>query len=229
MTLVGVEPTTLKLRVSCSAIELQGRSTIADYSQTIETVNADTVGLKRSVIGKMASHCYNHTAVTNLHIINETNENQQPVDEKWMRVALDLAAQAMAMGEVPVGAVAVKNGRIVGTGFNRKENLQDPTAHAEMIALREAATAVNNWRLIDVTLYCTVEPCPMCAGAMIQARLPRLVYGTKDTRFGADGTIVHVLGATGFNHTVTITRGILEDEAAALLQQFFQMLRSKKD
>jgi len=166
--------------------------------------------------------------VTNLHIINETNENQQAIDEKWMRVALDLATQAVAMGEVPVGAVAVKNGSIVGTGFNCKEDLQDPTAHAEMIALREAATTVNNWRLMGVTLYCTLEPCPMCAGAMIQARLPRLVYGAKDTRFGADGTIVEVFGATGFNHTVDITRGVLEDEAAALLQQFFQMLRSKK-
>ena len=166
--------------------------------------------------------------MTNLHIINDTNEHQQAIDEKWMRVALDLAAQAVAMGEVPVGAVAVKDNTIVGTGFNRKEDEQDPTAHAEMIALREAAATVNNWRLIDVTLYCTLEPCPMCAGAMIQSRLPRLVYGAKDTRFGADGTIVDVLGATGFNHTVNITRGVLEDEAAALLQQFFQMLRNKK-
>ena len=164
-----------------------------------------------------------------MHIINETNEEQQAIDKKWMRVALDLAAQAVAMGEVPVGAVAIKNGKIVGTGFNRKEDSQDPTAHAEMIALREAAITVNNWRLIDVTLYCTLEPCPMCAGAMIQSRLHRLVYGAKDTRFGADGTIVDVLGAAGFNHTVNITRGVLEDEAAALLQQFFQMLRMKKD
>ncbi len=164
-----------------------------------------------------------------MHIINETNAEQQAIDEKWMRVALDLAAQAMAIGEVPVGAVAVKNDSIIGTGFNRKEDLQNPTAHAEMIALREAAATVINWRLIDVTLYCTLEPCPMCAGAMIQARLPRLVYGARDTRFGADGTIVDVLGAAGFNHTVNITRGVLEDEAAALLQQFFQMLRNKKD
>ena len=166
--------------------------------------------------------------MTNLHIINETNEEQQTIDEKWMRVALNLAEQAMALGEVPVGAVAVKDGRIVGTGFNRKEDAQDPTAHAEMIALRETAVTVTNWRLIDVTLYCTLEPCPMCAGAMIQARLPRLVYGARDTRFGADGSIVDVLGAAGFNHTVNITRGVLEEEAAALLQQFFQMLRNKK-
>ena len=162
-----------------------------------------------------------------MHIINETNEAQQAIDEKWMRVALDLAAQAMALGEVPVGAVAVKDGQIVGTGFNQKEALQNPTAHAEMLALQEAARTVANWRLLGVTLYCTLEPCPMCAGAMIQSRLPRLVYGAKDTRFGADGTIVDVMGASGFNHTVQIQRGVLEDEAAALLQQFFQMLRNK--
>ncbi|MCA9931565.1 MAG: tRNA adenosine(34) deaminase TadA [Anaerolineales bacterium] len=162
-----------------------------------------------------------------MHIINETNEAQQAIDEKWMHVALDLAAQAMALGEVPVGAVAVKDGQIVGTGFNQKEALQNPTAHAEMLALQEAARTVANWRLLGVTLYCTLEPCPMCAGAMIQSRLPRLVYGAKDTRFGADGTIVDVMGASGFNHTVQIQRGVLEDEAAALLQQFFQMLRNK--
>ncbi|MCA9926670.1 MAG: nucleoside deaminase, partial [Anaerolineales bacterium] len=124
-------------------------------------------------------------------------------------------------------AVAVKDGQIVGTGFNQKEALQNPTAHAEMLALQEAARTVANWRLLGVTLYCTLEPCPMCAGAMIQSRLPRLVYGAKDTRFGADGTIVDVMGASGFNHTVQIQRGVLEDEAAALLQQFFQMLRNK--
>lgn len=144
-----------------------------------------------------------------------------------MRVALALAAEAAALGEVPVGAVAVKDGRIVGQGFNRKESDQDPTAHAEMIALKETAVAVQNWRLLGVTLYCTLEPCPMCAGAMIQARLPRLVYGAKDTRFGAHGSIVNVLDETQFNHHVSITSGVLEDEAAALLQQFFQKLRDR--
>ena len=165
-----------------------------------------------------------------LHVINpnELDEAQLAEDERWMRVALELAAEAAALGEVPVGAVAVKDGRIVGQGFNRKESDQDPTAHAEMIALKETAVAVQNWRLLDVTLYCTLEPCPMCAGAMIQARLPRLVYGAKDTRFGAHGSIVNVLDETQFNHRVNITSGVLADEAAALLQQFFQMLRTSK-
>ena len=154
--------------------------------------------------------------------------DEQFEDQRWMRRALDLAEQAVAQGEVPVGAVAVYQGQVIGQGFNRKEQWQDPTAHAEMIALKEAAVYLQNWRLLDVTLYCTLEPCPMCAGAMIQARLPRLVYGAADTRFGADGTIVEVLNAPGFNHTVSVTRGVGEAEAAELLQQFFQLLRAKK-
>ncbi len=146
-------------------------------------------------------------------------------DEQWMRMALGQAAEALALGEVPVGAVAVLGDTVIGVGFNRKESDQDPTAHAEMIALRAAATHLGNWRLIGVTLYCTLEPCPMCAGAMIQGRLARLVYGAKDTRFGADGTIIDVLGQPAFNHRVAVTTGLLAEEAGALLQEFFRQLR----
>ncbi|MCL4802671.1 MAG: tRNA adenosine(34) deaminase TadA [Anaerolineae bacterium] len=146
--------------------------------------------------------------------------------ERWMRLALVQAGIALQLGEVPVGAVAVLNGDVIGAGYNRKESDQDPTAHAEMIALREAAAQLDNWRLIGVTLYCTLEPCPMCAGAMIQGRLSRLVYGAKDTRFGADGTIIDVLGQPEFNHRVEVVSGVLADEAGALLQKFFRQLRS---
>jgi len=149
-------------------------------------------------------------------------------DEAWMRLALAQAEQAVAQEEVPVGAIAVYKGQVIAAGFNRKEELHDPTAHAEMVVLRKTAVFLQNWRLLDVTLYCTLEPCPMCAGAMIQARLPRLVYGARDTRFGADGSIVDVLSAEGFNHHVAVTSGVLEVEAADLLQQFFRMLRNKK-
>lgn len=148
-------------------------------------------------------------------------------DKAWMRLALEQAAEALVLGEVPVGAIAVLNGEIVGSGFNRKESDHDPTAHAEMIAIRQAAAHLSNWRLSGVTLYCTLEPCPMCAGAMIQARLSRLVYGAKDTRFGADGTIIDVLRQPGFNHQPAITTGVLAAEAAELLQQFFRNLRNK--
>ena len=144
-----------------------------------------------------------------------------------MGLALAEAAKAAELGEVPVGAVAILDGQVIGAGYNRKESDQDPTAHAEMIALRQAASALNNWRLIGVTLYSTLEPCPMCAGAMIQARLPRLVYGAKDTRFGADGSVISLIREVEFNHRVAVTAGVLETESADLLQSFFRDLREK--
>jgi tRNA(adenine34) deaminase len=160
--------------------------------------------------------------VVDAHLIK-----QNEPDEQWMRLALVEAAKAAELGEVPVGAVAILNGKVIGQGYNCKESSLDPTAHAEIIALRQAAAALRNWRLMEVTLYCTLEPCPMCAGAMIQARLSRLVYGAKDTRFGADGSVVSVLREPGFNHQVEVTDGVLADEAVALLQAFFKKLRTR--
>lgn len=145
-----------------------------------------------------------------------------------MRLALAQAEQAQALGEVPIGAIAVYQDQVIGAGFNRKEQLHDPTAHAEIIALQQAAQVLGNWRLQGVTLYCTLEPCPMCAGAMLQARLPRLVYGAPDVRFGADGSIVDILRESRFNHRMSVTRGVLADEAQQLLQQFFTNLRKNK-
>lgn len=160
--------------------------------------------------------------------IKKQDNIQLADDERWMQEALIEAEKAAAAGEVPVGAVVVLEGQIIGRGHNRKECDQDPTAHAEIIALREAADTVGNWRLLGATLYCTLEPCPMCAGAMIQARLPRLVYGSHDIRFGADGSIVDVLRNESFNHRVAITRGVLEEESGVLMQQFFRSLREKR-
>lgn len=144
-----------------------------------------------------------------------------------MAQALERARRAAALGEVPVGAVAVLGDKIIGRGFNKKELTNDPTAHAELLALQEAAQTLANWRLIGVTLYSTLEPCPMCAGAMIQARLERLVYGAKDIRFGADGSVIDVLFEPHFNHRVEVTSGILETEAAELMREFFRRLREK--
>lgn len=143
-----------------------------------------------------------------------------------MRLALDEANKAFALGEVPVGAVAVLNDQVIARGFNCKESEQDPTAHAELLALRRAAESINNWRLVDVVLYSTLEPCPMCAGAMIQSRLSRLVYGAKDIRFGAHGSIVDLLTEPKFNHHVEVTSGVLESDSAELLQEFFRQLRN---
>jgi tRNA(adenine34) deaminase len=149
-------------------------------------------------------------------------------DAYWMRYALAEAEKAIALAEVPVGAVAVYGDEIIGRGFNRKESNHDPIAHAEIFALQQAAQHLQNWRLLDVTLYCTLEPCPMCAGAMIQARLPRLVYGAKDAKFGADGSIVSILSEPRFNHRVDVTSGVLADEAIGQLQRFFRLLREQK-
>ena len=154
-------------------------------------------------------------------------------DEKWMGEALREAHKAAAIGEVPIGAVAVFEGEVIGRGYNRKESEQDPIAHAEIYALQEAAKHLGNWRLIGVTLYCTLEPCPMCAGAMIQARLPRLVYGAPDLKFGADGSIVSIMvpqpeGEKQFNHLVSITRGVLAEESVAQLQTFFRAIRQRQ-
>jgi tRNA(adenine34) deaminase len=144
----------------------------------------------------------------------------------WMQQALVEAERALAHGDAPVGAVAVRGGAVVGRGHNRKEVDADPTAHAEMIALQEAARTLGGWRLVGVTLYCTLEPCPMCAGAMVSARLPRLVYGADDAKAGAAGSIVELLRDPRFNHRVAVTRGVLAEESQALLERFFASLRN---
>ena len=146
--------------------------------------------------------------------------------ERWMREALAEAVLALEAGDVPVGAVAVHDGEAVGRGHNRKEAIRDPTAHAEVLALQEAAQTLGGWRLPDVTLYCTLEPCPMCAGAMIQARLPHLVYAVDDPKSGAAGSAINLLQHEQLNHRVKVVRGVLAREAQQLLQVFFEGLRN---
>lgn len=144
-----------------------------------------------------------------------------------MRAALEDAARAAYHGDVPVGAVAVYEGHIIGRGRNRREIDHDPTAHAEMIALREASRTINHWRLDGVTLYCTLEPCAMCAGAMVLARLPRLVYATPDPKAGAAGSVLDILNHPTLNHKVQVESGLYAAEAAALLVGFFRKLRAE--
>jgi tRNA(adenine34) deaminase len=147
--------------------------------------------------------------------------------ETYMREAIAEAEAAYRRGEIPVGAVAVHNGRVIARGHNRKEERADPTAHAEMTALRQAAQALGGWRLAGVTLYCTMEPCPMCAGAMILARLPYLVYAVDDPKSGAAGSVLDVVGSPRLNHQVQVTKGVLADEAKELLELFFKELRQE--
>ena len=138
-----------------------------------------------------------------------------------MRAALALAGEAAAAGEVPVGAVVVKDGAIVGRGFNRPITTSDPTAHAEIVALREAAAALGNYRLLGCDLYVTLEPCVMCVGAMVHARIARIVYGASDPKTGACGSIVDLPGLASFNHHGQFEGGVLADECSGALKRFF--------
>jgi len=144
-----------------------------------------------------------------------------------MRLALDLAEQAAARGEVPVGAVIVKDGRVIGHGGNRREADQDPLAHAEILAIAQAAHSVGFWRLDDTTLYVTLEPCPMCAGAIINARIPRVVYGADDPKAGAVTSLFNLLTDARLNHRCEVERGVLKEESSQMLRSFFAQLRSE--
>jgi tRNA(adenine34) deaminase len=146
---------------------------------------------------------------------------QAPLHAFFMRRALELAAQAQAAGEVPVGAVIVKNGAIVAEGYNRPIGTHDPTAHAEIIAMRTAGQALGSYRLLDTTLYVTLEPCAMCAGAMIHARIKQLVFGAADPRAGAAGSIFNIARHEALNHRMEITGGVLAEECGAVLRNFF--------
>jgi len=146
-------------------------------------------------------------------------------DESLMRRALVLARSAAARGEVPVGAVAVLDGEVIAAASNRMERAGDAAAHAEMLVLRRAARVVGGWRLTGVSVVVTLEPCPMCAGAMVQARVDRCVYGARDPKKGADGSVYDVLRNPRNNHLPAVTDGVLGEECGALLREFFQRLR----
>jgi tRNA(adenine34) deaminase len=146
-------------------------------------------------------------------------------DEEYMREALELAARGAARGEVPVGAVVVVGGAIVGRGWNCPIERHDPTAHAEILALREAAAAAGNYRLVGATLYCTMEPCVMCAGALVAARVERLVFGMRDLRFGGVRSKFWIADSGTLNHTVEIVEGVLAVECVELLRGFFEARR----
>jgi tRNA(adenine34) deaminase len=148
-------------------------------------------------------------------------------DVALMRLALEEAGAAAEAGDVPVGAVAVLAGAVVGRQHNRKEEWADPTAHAEILLLREVANRLGRWRLPDVTVYCTMEPCAMCAGAMVQARIGRLVYAVPDPRAGAAGSAFNIVQSPALNHQVEVTRGVLAEEAQAQLNAFFGTLRQR--
>lgn len=147
-------------------------------------------------------------------------------DEKYMKIALSLAEKAFQDGEVPVGAVLVKNGEILARDYNRRESMHDATAHAEMLVLREAGQRLVGWRLSETTMYVTLEPCPMCSGALVLARVERLVFGAFDPKGGAAGSLYDIPGDMRLNHRLEVTSGVLENECSALVKAFFREKRS---
>lgn len=150
------------------------------------------------------------------------NDERESLDQFWMQRALELARHAESLGEVPIGAVLVKDDQIIGEGFNAPISQHDPTAHAEVMALRDAARRLGNYRLLNTTLYVTIEPCVMCAGALIHARVQEVVFGAPEPRTGAGGSVFDILQSPKLNHQVTIRGGVMASECAVLLQRFFR-------
>ena len=148
-------------------------------------------------------------------------------DVRFMREAIEEARKAASLREVPIGAVIVRNGEIIGRGHNLRETMRDPTAHAEILAIRQASERLNAWRLLDCTLYVTLEPCPMCAGAILQSRIARVVYGTDDPKAGCAGTLMNLLQDRRFNHRTEVTSDVLRSECSELLTGFFRALRNR--
>jgi tRNA(adenine34) deaminase len=149
-------------------------------------------------------------------------------DEEYMLLALDEADKAVRLKEVPIGAIVVYRNKVIGRGYNLRETEQDPLLHAEMIAIREAAMYLKSWRLEGCSLYVTLEPCPMCAGAILQSRIPRLVYGAKDPKAGCVDSLYHLLSDDRFNHQTTVIEGVLQEACGEMLRSFFRSLRQRK-
>ena len=155
------------------------------------------------------------------------SEEQLKEHEHYMREALNEAEKAINSGDVPIGCVIVYNGNIIGRGHNLRNNLKNPLCHAEISAINEAANFIGDWRLEDCTLYVTVEPCPMCAGAIVQARIPNVVFGTRNVKAGCAGSILNILDEPRFNHQVNVIEGILREECAKPMGEFFKRFRKK--
>ncbi len=153
---------------------------------------------------------------------------QIEIDEYWMNQALELAKNAQEAGEIPVGALLVKDNQLIASGWNCSIENHDATAHAEIVALQQAGKVLNNYRLLDTTLYVTLEPCIMCTGAMIHSRIGRVVYGAKDFKTGACGSFINIMGMSGLNHYIEVTGGVLEETCSSMLSAFFKMRREQK-
>lgn len=150
-------------------------------------------------------------------------------EEKYMKEAIRQARKAWKLQEVPIGCVIVKDGRIIARGYNRRNTDKNTLAHAELLAIRKASRVVGDWRLEECTMYITLEPCQMCAGAIVQARIPRVVIGSRNPKAGCAGSILNLLNVPKFNHQVDLTEGVLEEECSAMLSDFFRELRMRRE
>lgn len=150
------------------------------------------------------------------------------IDEKYMKAAIRQAKKAYALEETPIGCVIVHEGKIIGRGYNRRNTEKNPLAHAEITAIRKASKKIGDWRLEECTMYVTLEPCQMCAGAIVQARIPRVVVGCMNPKAGCAGSILNLLRIEAFNHQAELTIGVLEEECSSMMKQFFRELREKK-
>jgi len=160
--------------------------------------------------------------------VTTPNDNSENNDQYFMQRAFELAQQAEQYNEIPVGAVVVYQGKIIGEGFNQSILLNDPSAHAEMIAIRQAGKHINNYRILDCTLYVTLEPCPMCAGLLVHSRISRLVYASPDLKTGAAGSAFDLVNNEQLNHQIAVTKGVMKEQCSQLLSAFFKRRRSEK-
>ena len=164
--------------------------------------------------------------------MKDRNQNESceasGTDEKFMRQAIKQAKKAYALDETPIGCVIVHEGKVIGRGYNRRNTDKSPLAHAEITAIRKASRKIGDWRLEKCTLYVTLEPCQMCAGAIIQARIPRVVVGCMNPKAGCAGSVLNLLRVERFNHQAELTTGVLEEECSGMMKQFFKELRARK-
>ncbi len=214
---------------SCAKDPLAPKTTMPSDRKSLKIMTASPE-TERRVARQLAPEDAVHPGAANHNagsVLAPTGSPETSGDRAFMEQALALAREAGELGEIPVGALAVRDGLVIGRGYNRREIDRDPLAHAELIALKQAASQLGAWRLANVVLYVTLEPCAMCAGAMVQGRIARLVYGADDPKTGAAGSLYNLVEEARHNHRPAVTRGVLADESSKLLVDFFRGLRVK--
>ena len=201
-----------------------------DKAQLVKSTQAahDTRGQSAKKSNQHKKSSLKSKDSTAIEVRDWSDDGSNEVDASYMRQAMLLAENAQAIGEVPVGAIVVVDSLIIGQGYNQSITTHDPSAHAEMLAMREAAKNLQNYRLVDATLYVTLEPCPMCAGLLVHGRVKRIVFGAYDQKTGATGTVMNLVQHESLNHKIEVTGGCLQDECSAQISDFFKQRRRQK-